>query len=44
MRRRPQRVSATLPWGLAQRLQERADHEGRSLSSLIAHILEVGAE
>jgi hypothetical protein len=40
LRRKPTRISATLPWGLAQRLQERADAEGRSLSNLIAHQLE----
>jgi hypothetical protein len=41
MRRKPARVTATLPWVLAQRLQERADVEGRSLSNLIAHLLEL---
>jgi hypothetical protein len=40
MRRTPQRVCATLPWHLHQRLQDRADHEGRSLSNLIAFLLE----
>jgi len=40
LRRRPQRVTATLPWHLVQHLQERADYEGRSLSNLIAHLLE----
>ena len=40
LRRRPQRVTATLPWHLVQHLQERADFEGRSLSNLIAHLLE----
>ena len=43
MRRTPQRVCATLPWHLHQRLQDRADHEGRSLSNLIAHLLEVAS-
>jgi hypothetical protein len=33
-------VSATLPWSLVQRLEERACFEGRSLSNLIARILE----
>ena len=33
-------VSATLPWHLVHRLEERAAYEGRSLSDLIAHILE----
>jgi hypothetical protein len=42
LRRKPQRVTATLPWHLVQHLQERADFEGRSLSNLIAHLLEAG--
>jgi hypothetical protein len=29
-----------MSWQLHQRLQERADHEGRSLSNLIAYLLE----
>jgi len=41
MRRRPQRITSTLPWHLAQRLQQRADMEGRSVSNLIAHLLEM---
>ena len=41
--RKPQRVTATLSWQLHQRLQERADYEGRSLSNLCAHLLELGA-
>jgi hypothetical protein len=40
MRRKPTRVCATLSWALHQRLQDRADYEGRSLSNLIAHLLE----
>jgi hypothetical protein len=40
LRRKPQRVTATLPWQLVQDLQQRADFEGRSLSNLIAHLLE----
>ncbi|MEB3167712.1 MAG: hypothetical protein VKK97_03170 [Synechococcaceae cyanobacterium] len=42
MRRSPQRVCATLSWHLHKRLQERADYEGRSLSNLIAFLLEAG--
>jgi hypothetical protein len=42
LRRKPQRVTATLPWQLVQDLQQRADFEGRSLSNLIAHLLEAG--
>ncbi len=40
LRRKPQRVTATLPWHLVHRLEERAAYEGRSLSNLIAHLLE----
>jgi hypothetical protein len=42
MRRKPQRLCTTVSWGLWQRLQERADYEGRSVSNLMAHILEMG--
>ena len=42
LRRRPQRITFTAPWALQQRLQQRADEEGRSLSNLIAHLLEAG--
>jgi hypothetical protein len=40
LRRRPQRITFTAHWQLHQRLQQRADEEGRSLSGLIAYILE----
>jgi hypothetical protein len=40
LRRKPQRICATLPWALHQTLIDRADYEGRSLSNLIAHLLE----
>jgi hypothetical protein len=40
LRRRPQRVTATLPWHLVQHLQERADSEGQNLSDWIARLLE----
>ena len=39
-RRKPQRVTATLPWHLVHKLEERAAYEGRSLSNLIAFLLE----
>lgn len=42
MQRKPQRVSITMSWALYQRLLERSDFEGRSLSNLAAHILEAG--
>jgi hypothetical protein len=40
LRRKPERVTVTLNWALRQRLQTRADEEGRSLSNLLAHLLE----
>ena len=39
--RKPTRITFTACWQLQQTLQERADSEGRSLSNLIAHLLEV---
>jgi hypothetical protein len=39
-RRKPQRICATVPWHVVHRLEERAAYEGRSLSNLIAHLLE----
>jgi hypothetical protein len=39
-RRKPQRVTTTMSWGLHQRLQQRADEEGRSLSNLVNFLLE----
>ncbi len=41
LRRRPQRITFSTSWQLHQTLQERADREGRSLSNLISHLLEV---
>jgi hypothetical protein len=38
--RKPQRITITVPWALRERLQSRADEEGRSLSNLLAHLLE----
>jgi hypothetical protein len=43
LQRKPQRISATLNWRLHQRLQVRADYEGRSLSNLICHLLEAAS-
>lgn len=40
LHRKPQRITFTACWQLHQSLQERADAEGRSLSNLIAHLLE----
>lgn len=42
LRRRPQRVTISMSWQLRQRLQSRADEEGRSLSNLLAFLLEQG--
>lgn len=33
------RLSLTIPWAVLQRLQERADYQGRSLSAYAAHLL-----
>jgi hypothetical protein len=41
--RKPQRITITVPWALRERLQNRADHEGRSLSNLMAHLLETAS-
>jgi len=43
MRRHPQRISTTVNWGLHQRLQDQADLDGRSLSNLIVHLLELAS-
>ena len=43
MRRHPVRISATLNWQLHQRLQDRADLEGRSLSNLVSYLLEAAS-
>ncbi len=39
--RKSRRVSITIHWDLHQRLLDRADNEGRSLSNLMAYLLEV---
>ena len=44
MYRKPRRINVTVPELLLEELQELADYEGRSLSSLCCHLLEVGAE
>ncbi len=41
LQRKPQRMTITVSWALMDRLQKRADLEGRSLSNLAAHLLEV---
>jgi hypothetical protein len=38
--RSPKRLTITLPFGTYQRLLDRSDHEGRSLSNLAAFLLE----
>jgi|LauGreDrversion4_2_1035121.scaffolds.fasta_scaffold103704_1 hypothetical protein len=40
LRRRPQRVTITVSWRVREQLQGRADEEGRSLSNLLAFLLE----
>jgi hypothetical protein len=39
--RHPQRISITISWALHQRLMTKSDWEGRSLSNLSAHLLEL---
>lgn len=38
--RKPCRVTVTIPWSLKQTLDQRSSQEGRSLSNLIAYLLE----
>ena len=38
--RSPRRITITLPYGAYQRLRERSELEGRSLSNLAAYLLE----
>lgn len=40
LRRRPSRITLTVHWQLRQELQRRADEQGRSLSNLLAFLLE----
>jgi hypothetical protein len=40
LRRKPGRVTATLSWSLLAKLNHRAALEGRSLSNLVASLLE----
>jgi hypothetical protein len=40
LRRKPQRLTATVPWHVVQNLQRRADIEGRSPSNLVSFLLE----
>jgi hypothetical protein len=40
LQRAPQRITITLNWALHQRLLDRSDYEGRSLSNLAAYLLE----
>jgi hypothetical protein len=42
-RRTPRRITITISWSLYELLINRSDHEGRSLSNLAAHLLELGA-
>jgi len=41
LQRTPQRISITISWALYYRLQQHSDEQGRSLSNLAAHLLEV---
>ncbi len=42
--RKPQRVTCTLPFSVMSELQELSLQEGRSLSNLIAHLLEASLQ
>ena len=42
LKRRPVRLTATVTWAVHQALVERSSYEGRSVSNLIAHLLEKG--
>ena len=42
-KRKPVRVTLTMSWHTHQLLLERSGFEGRSLSNLCAHLLELGA-
>jgi len=42
LRRKPRRVTITVSWQTYERLQQRADVEGRSTSNLSAYLLEKG--
>ncbi len=41
LQRHPQRICITVSWALHQRLLNASDYQGRSLSNLAAHLLEV---
>jgi hypothetical protein len=41
LRRKPQRMTITVSWAVLDKLQRRSDAEGRSLSNLAAHLLEL---
>jgi len=43
-KRKPVRVTLTMNWQTHQRLLKRSGNEGRSISNLCAHILEMGTE
>lgn len=43
MQRSSQRLTTTVSWVVCQRLQQRADEEGRSVSNLMAHLLEIAS-
>jgi hypothetical protein len=42
--RRSERLTATLPYSVARLLEQRAQHEGRSMSNLVAYLLEQALE
>jgi hypothetical protein len=42
--RAPKRITATIPQAILEKLIQRSDAEGRSLSNLISYLLERGVE
>ena len=44
LRRKPVRINATITWQTHQLLLDKSDKEGRSLSNLIAYLLEKALE
>ncbi|MFZ9463427.1 MAG: ribbon-helix-helix domain-containing protein [Vulcanococcus sp.] len=42
--RSPKRITITMPYGAYEKLQQRSDTEGRSLSNLAAYLLESAVE
>ena len=44
LQRRPRRITTTVAAHVLEQLQERSDREGRSLSNLVAYLLEAALD